>query len=1076
MTKYRIRLKNERVIGPFDFNQIFDLKSKGHIQGNEDTQVFPLGEWRPMSTFDFYANLMDENKTIIVPKNEDSTFVIDLTQIRQKINENEIEKLSENVQVPTISHLTETIRVSPTQANGDVEELKKTRESQSNSTQTISQKISMDGRPTDREDKTVINPAAQEEILKMRRLQGQQEKEARAFEEERHKQIVALKENSGSRQSLVVSSTDETQVISLNNKTELLNRAQMEELNNDKEVQDFLNKRRDEEVEEDSFEDVENEVEVAAKAKKKKTIIIVAALALLFVFLFPADNNSEKPPYRHLAPEIIFAVPFDKKDSKASGIFYQKGMDSYLVGTYPRLINAGGFFRKSVENDFDNISAYSMMVRTYGEQLKFSKKKLEDALNLFKMIQVKKQYLIHSPDGVVGMNLFFMGIDKPEAAADVVKKYLRLYPKKVTQDLFAAYILSLLKIGRVDEAKRFIGPLAKDKNKSRFALEALIEYLRLNQETEQAMALVNEGIKKYPNTSYFFLLKCDLLLRKKEIQEIPKLISMVEAKNIEYNDVYRAKFFEITGFYWALKGNPKLATKFLMASLKIVDSVELRMKLADLEKTGGSDATDKIILQSQAAKFLVEAKAFYHQKNYSLAMSSAARGTDVYPGFIPAELFLAKMQMKLGLGAESLKTLEKLIQLYPGSKDINLALVEAYIDSYKFTDAKRRIAVVSGSEIRYSWEYASVNARLYQKMGDPLKAIAWLKSSINANQLNDSDIYILAEILLKRKNFDQARQLLNSAMELDPLKAEYRISYARLLYETEDDQAAIGYLLGLSNDFGEEPKVLGEIATLYYKSGKIKDFQDHKTKLEKLPTKDKALYEFLIKAAILDERYNEVPGLVEELLKVEPGDLEAMMTAGKVLFENDKFSEAAIWFKRLQGHMPTYPKVLFYIAKIKAIIGEIDDPVDELGNPVFEKVTGERKLGALSLVKNDIKENGESDIALVFMGEIFIKKGDFIQAENYFKKAQKLNPKSYEALIGLADLSTRRNNFDLALDLYKKAMKQRGDEAVIHKKIGDVYRLLNQGTLAIESYKLYLEMDPEASDKAQIDKYINLMQ
>jgi tetratricopeptide (TPR) repeat protein len=78
--------------------------------------------------------------------------------------------------------------------------------------------------------------------------------------------------------------------------------------------------------------------------------------------------------------------------------------------------------------------------------------------------------------------------------------------------------------------------------------------------------------------------------------------------------------------------------------------------------------------------------------------------------------------------------------------------------------------------------------------------------------------------------------------------------------------------------------------------------------------------------------------------------------------------------------------------------------------------------------------------------------------------------------MGLADISTKRNNFDLALDLYKKAMNVKGDEPLIHKKIGDVYRLLGQGALAVESYKLYLEMNPEASDKSQIESYINLMQ
>lgn len=1081
MTKYRIRLKNERVIGPFDIDQIRDLKSKGHIQGNEDAQLFPLGEWKAMTSFDFYVDLMDENRTIIQPRNEDATFVIDLSQIRQKRTEKEIEKLSVDDHGPA-ANLTETLRLSPTKVSGELNKIKPQQSTSSgNSAVTISQEFSLNKLETDpdREDKTLINPVAQEEILKMRKMQEAQDKEAKDFEEAQKKELVALKESSRSHKSLVVSSSDATQVISIGNKTELLSMAQREELNIDKEVQDFLQKRKEEEGDEDDVEfeeEDDSKFEEASKAKKKRLVVVVAVLALLYVFLFPEDDKPEKPPFRHLAPQIVFAIPFDKKDVKASGISYQKGMESYKLGTYPHLINAGGYFRQSVENDFENLNAYSMMVRSYGEQLEFSKNRLEDALNLFKMIQVKKQYLIHIPDGVVGMNLFFMGVDKPEAAADVVKKYLRLYPKKVTQDLFAAYVNSLIKIGRVDEAKRFFGPLSKEKNKSRFSLEALIDYLRLNQETDKAMNLVEEGIKNYPNTSAFYLLKCDLLLRKREIKEIPQLLAIVEAKNIEYNDVYRAKFFEVSGLYWAIKGDVKRATQFLIMSLQISDSADLRVKLADLEKTGASRATDAIIVQSQAAKFLIQAKEFYGQKNYALAMSFAAKGAETYPGFIPAELFLAKMQMKLGLAAESLKTLERLIQKYPGSKDINLAMVEAYVDSYKFADARRRIAVISGTEIRNTWEFASINARLYQKMGDSLKAIAWLKSSINANQLNDNDIYLLAEIFLKRKNFDQARQMLNNAMELDPVKAEYRISFARLLYETEDDQAAIGYLLGLLNDFGEDPKVLGEIATLYYKSGKIKDFQDYKTKLEKLPTKDKALYEFLIKAAVLDERYDEVPKLVEELLKIEPGDLEAMMTAGKVLFENDKFSEAAVWFKRLQDHMPTYPKVLYYIAKIKAIIGEIDDPVDELGNPVFDKTTGEKKLGALSLVKNDIKENGESDIALVFMGEIFIRKGDLVQAENFFKKAQKINPKSFEALVGLADLSTRRNNFDLALDLYKKAMKQRGDEPEIHKKIGDVYRLLGQGALAIESYKMYLEMDPEASDKAQIDKYINLMQ
>jgi tetratricopeptide (TPR) repeat protein len=98
------------------------------------------------------------------------------------------------------------------------------------------------------------------------------------------------------------------------------------------------------------------------------------------------------------------------------------------------------------------------------------------------------------------------------------------------------------------------------------------------------------------------------------------------------------------------------------------------------------------------------------------------------------------------------------------------------------------------------------------------------------------------------------------------------------------------------NEFGENPKIMAEIAVFYYRAGKVKDFQAYREKLEKLPTRDKSLYEFLIKAALLDERFNEIPDLVENLLRIEPGELEAMMTAGRVLFENGKLVDAAKWF------------------------------------------------------------------------------------------------------------------------------------------------------------------------------------
>ena len=55
--------------------------------------------------------------------------------------------------------------------------------------------------------------------------------------------------------------------------------------------------------------------------------------------------------------------------------------------------------------------------------------------------------------------------------------------------------------------------------------------------------------------------------------------------------------------------------------------------------------------------------------------------------------------MKLGLAKEGIKTLEALAAKYGDDKNINRALIEAYINTYKFNDARTRIQIISSTLI-----------------------------------------------------------------------------------------------------------------------------------------------------------------------------------------------------------------------------------------------------------------------------------------------------------------------------------------------------------------------------------------
>jgi tetratricopeptide (TPR) repeat protein len=1069
MEKYRIRYPSGRIIGPFQVNEIKEIQSKGYLNGDEEVQVYPTGSWKSIDEYSFYNTDAPEG-----------TFILDLSRIRSKNQSRNIDDLSldeipadsekENIQTIIIQEETEIISVE----NNKVEV-------QVNAEHMSSQSLRPEGSPKAAKeleevshDKTVINPKAQLELKKL------QEKMKKAEEDEKNQK---LKEDEEKRRKEIEKEIEKKEIESLDGATQvvkldkisdsLLSRANEEEkeiLEIEKKIK--AKKKQEEKVDSPDEQDDEEERE---KSKKKKIVFLMASLIILYVVLFP-DKKESNPQFKFLAPQISFPLPFDKSDKKSAQINFEKGKELFVKGTYPDIVKSGLALKISYENDIENHEVLSLLLRSYAEQLFYSKEKLSDAQIIFNIIQSKRPYLLKNPNGAIGINLFYSAMEKHQAAVDMTAKYLKLNPQNITEDLFATYLKSLIRVGKLELANQIFTALNKAPNKTSYTYDALIEYLQLNQDIDQAEKYLEEAVKKFPYLVKFQLKKAESLIQKNNFKEATQYLRNAENLNLENNDKNRAKFLELTGFLLAAQNKVKEATVFLEKSLQIEDSESLRNKLSQLKTTEGVlTKTDKLIAESKAIKFLNLSKEFFSQNNFSLALSNVAKATDQLEGHIPSELFLAKVQMKLGQAEIAIKTLENLLKKYPDNVTISFALIEAYIDTYKFFDARNRISVISGLDIKNSWQFASLNAKLNKKMGNTLQAITWLKNAINLNPLNDEDIYSLAEIFIKRNNFDSAQLLLTKCIELDPTNPDYRIAYAKIIYERQDDQAAIGYLLTLLDEFGESPRVLGEIAILYYRAGKVKDFLAFKERISKLPVKDKYLFDFLIKAALLDERYDEIPRLVEELLQIDPGDLESMMTAGRVLFENGKLVEAANWFKRVQDKLTTYPKVQYYIAKIKMLAGEIDDKLDEKGARIKDG-SGNEILGALSLVQKDLKENGDSDIALVLLGEIYVQKGDFAEAETAFKRAQKINPKSYEALVGLADISTKRNNFDLALDLYQKAMSQKGDEPIIHKKIGDVYRLLGQGSLAIESYKMYLEMNPDAPDKGQIESFINIMQ
>jgi hypothetical protein len=71
MDKYRIKLKNERIVGPFLKAQVQELYDKEIIDGTEMCQAFPAGDWLPISSFTELKNEADNNDATFIKNIQD---------------------------------------------------------------------------------------------------------------------------------------------------------------------------------------------------------------------------------------------------------------------------------------------------------------------------------------------------------------------------------------------------------------------------------------------------------------------------------------------------------------------------------------------------------------------------------------------------------------------------------------------------------------------------------------------------------------------------------------------------------------------------------------------------------------------------------------------------------------------------------------------------------------------------------------------------------------------------------------------------------------------------------------------
>ena len=1003
--RYRVKLKSGRIIGPFHKEDIGDLYLKGHLEGDEQYQYFPVGDWAAVKEFqelsDYIHEIIDEKPSD--DSNKIKEFEYD-KQTQIDINYDELEKKAAS----TKKDIEET-RIIQKKPSVEIEKT---------IVKNIQQKNPKDEMEEKKEEKIPerkeepVNIDAKTKVLNIRLDMADVRKEAEHFEQESAKD------------------TGES-----NKKERLKGKYNLQKI----------------------------------KMTNKKKITPIVALSIIVVVYFVLFDSGEKEGVDPKSFNVKIPVAYQVENKSKAKKLLDMGKESYNKGNYLNKIKAAEHFYLSVSHQYRGNKALGHLIMTYAELYPnvLEKEKRRAAVRLHKIIQTAASRHLQDINVALGAALFYNHIGKYDTAIYMIENYLRVSPP--SKKLFCIYLNVLLDAGKLSKGRKAFEQVKnivdKGGNVPVAAYLSMSKYYLFNEELEKALGIIKKGIRKNPKSVPLFIGLAELTVKKLEALELSlkdpaflkefallvKILKLIEEYKSDHAPAYYAKYLEFSGLLSAIQGDTQTAAKLFKISLAINDSRKLRSKLATLS-LGGGNLAEKLILENKIIDRMKKSRASLKERKWKEAFSYALEAVEYNEDYIPAQLLLVEIQTKRGYYDDAINSLKELNKLHKGNRKIHFKLVDTYLDVNKFKSAYQNIIEMNRmAKIGQTAEFASLQGKYFLKKGDDFLASKWFQESISRNPLDERNYFELSKIYLRNRNYSKSKSVLARALALTPNKTEYHLVYASILYEYDSPEVAIGYLRKILETDKENKDILGQIAIFYYRNGQHKDFELYKKELERSVFRNTLFYSFLIRASILNGDYKETEKYSRLLLESEPGNIEIRMSLGKTLYEAGLYAKADEVFNGILIRLESYPKVYYYLAKISLERKKFNNALSF----AEKEIEGNSDLYYGYYVKGEIyRRMGPKKWRLAIKS---------------LEKAISIDTNSVETLIALGWIYLRQDFAEKARELYLRAKNRDENNPEVRKQLGFSYRAIGQDALAIDELKVYLQLKPDAPDRRDVE-------
>tara|TARA_B100001996_G_scaffold381405_1_gene370773 strand:- start:2152 stop:3162 length:1011 start_codon:yes stop_codon:yes gene_type:complete len=230
--------------------------------------------------------------------------------------------------------------------------------------------------------------------------------------------------------------------------------------------------------------------------------------------------------------------------------------------------------------------------------------------------------------------------------------------------------------------------------------------------------------------------------------------------------------------------------------------------------------------------------------------------------------------------------------------------------------------------------------------------------------------------------------------------------------------------------------------------------------------------------------------LIEEILKKEPNNINAINLKGGIYLKNSNFNKALEIFKSgfnvdpnnitilrniitTLNNLKNYTESQKYIEKINTLAKNSPETVIQLANNF---ILQGKKEKALELIDKNISRNPESDKLVLAKANCFFELGEFSKSKELYSKSFARNPNNFHTLFRLGYLNLEDKEFNNAINYFEKILISKETYQILNNEIA--LTLYNLG-LCYEAIENYIKAEQNYLESIKyntlfMDAYVNL--